>query len=89
MVTRLKFILWKRSFPIHFVLFSFSVDGDHILVTGLYADSPNVMAREAAYCIFLHPDPHQEYLLSEMLSSRDQLAKLCGFPTYSHRYYLS
>jgi Zn-dependent oligopeptidase len=64
---------------------SFSVNGDQVLVTGLYADSPNVMVREAAYRIFLHPDKHQEYLLSEILSSRHELAQLCGFPTFSHR----
>ncbi|PNF26134.1 Mitochondrial intermediate peptidase [Cryptotermes secundus] len=63
----------------------FSVDGDQVLVTGLYADSPNAMVREAAYRIYLHPDKHQEYLLSEMLSSRHELAQLCGFPTFSHR----
>lgn len=67
---------------------SFSVDGDHVLVTGLYAESPNAMAREAAYRIFLYPDKHQEYLLSEMLSSRHELAKLCGFATFSHRQVL-
>jgi Zn-dependent oligopeptidase len=67
------------------IFYSFSIDGDQVLVTGLYADSPNVMAREVAYRIFLYPDKHQEYLLSEMLSSRHELAQLCGFPTFSHR----
>jgi len=70
------------------IFYSFSVDGDQVLVTGLYADSPNVVAREAAYRIFLHPDKHQEYLLSEMLSSRHELAQLCGFATFSHRQVL-
>jgi intermediate peptidase len=74
----------KDSLPSNLRQF-FSVDGDQVLVTGLYADSPNVMAREAAYRIFLHPDKHQEYLLSEMLSSRHELAQLCGFATFSHR----
>jgi hypothetical protein len=67
------------------IFYSFSIDGDQVLVTGLYADAPNVMAREAAYRIFLYPDKHQEYLLSELLSSRHELAQLCGFPTFSHR----
>lgn len=67
------------------IFYSFSVDGDQVLVTGLYADSPNAMVREAAYRIYLHPDKHQEYLLSVMLSSRHELAHLCGFPTFSHR----
>jgi hypothetical protein len=56
-----------------------------VLVTGLYADSSNAMVREAAYRIYLHPDKHQEYLLSEMLTSRHELAQLCGFSTFSHR----
>jgi hypothetical protein len=67
------------------IIYSFSVDGDQVLVTGLYADSPNAMVREAAYRVYLHPDKHQECLLSEMLSSRYELAQLCGFSTFSHR----
>ncbi|GLH15007.1 Mitochondrial intermediate peptidase [Gryllus bimaculatus] len=63
----------------------FAVDGDQVIVSGLYADSPNALAREAAYRIFLYPDKHQEYLLEEMLQARHELAKLCGFPTYAHR----
>ncbi|PSN48217.1 Mitochondrial intermediate peptidase [Blattella germanica] len=50
----------------------FSADGNQILVTGLYSDSPNSMAREAAYRIFLHPDKHQDYLLTEMLKEKLQ-----------------
>ncbi|XP_069687069.1 mitochondrial intermediate peptidase [Periplaneta americana] len=74
----------KESLPQNLRHF-FSVDGNQVLVTGLYADSPNAMAREAAYRIFLYPDKHQEYLLTEMLTARHELACLCGFPTFSHR----
>ncbi|XP_052871969.1 mitochondrial intermediate peptidase [Anopheles cruzii] len=63
----------------------FSADGENILVSGLYADSANSMAREAAYRQFLYPDAQQEHLLSEMLKARQQLATVCGFPTYAHR----
>ncbi|XP_049541158.1 mitochondrial intermediate peptidase [Anopheles darlingi] len=63
----------------------FSADGDNILVSGLYADSANSMAREAAYRLFLYPDAQQEHLLSELLKARLQLATVCGFPTYAHR----
>lgn len=63
----------------------FAVDGDQVIVSGLYADSPNALAREAAYRIFLYPDRHQENLLEELIKSRHELAKLCGFPTYAHR----
>ena len=41
--------------------------------------------REAAYRIFLHPDQHQIEILDYLLSARNQLAKLVGFETYSHR----
>lgn len=57
-----------------------------MVISGLYADSSNASAREAAYKLFLHPNSHQEYLLSEMLKARQELAKICGFKTYAHRY---
>ncbi|KAL7052094.1 hypothetical protein ACKWTF_004765 [Chironomus riparius] len=63
----------------------FSIDGDKILVSGLYADSPNSLAREAAYRLYLYPDPHQEELLTDLINSRHELATTCGFPTYAHR----
>lgn len=63
----------------------FPADGDSILVSGLFADSPNEIIREAAYKIFLFPDEHQEKLLEELLNARYQLAQLCGFKTYAHR----
>lgn len=63
----------------------FSIDGDKILVSGLYADSPNALAREAAYRLYLYPDSLQEDLLSELLKSRHELATTCDFPTYAHR----
>lgn len=64
----------------------FMAEGDQLLVTGLYADSPSDVARQAAYQLFLQPESHQEYLLAEMLNLRHELAELCGFPTYAHRY---
>lgn len=41
--------------------------------------------REVAYKVFLHPDSHQEQLLTALLSARHQLAHLVGFDTYAHR----
>ncbi|XP_055608421.1 mitochondrial intermediate peptidase [Uranotaenia lowii] len=63
----------------------FSMDGDKVLVSGLYADSSNNMVREAAYRLFLFPDQEQEQLLVELLTGRHQLARTCGFETYAHR----
>lgn len=64
---------------------SFAIDGDNIIVTGLHADAHMEITREAAYKIFLHPDPHQEALLTEMINGRHEMASLCGFPSYAHR----
>ncbi|XP_015587416.1 mitochondrial intermediate peptidase isoform X2 [Cephus cinctus] len=63
----------------------FAAEGGQILVHGLYTDSSNALAREAAYKIFLYPDGQQEHLLRELLNSRHELAEICGFPTYAHR----
>lgn len=63
----------------------FAIDGDNVLVTGLFADAHNEMTREAAYKIFLYPDKHQEYLLTELVNNRHETAKLCGFSSYASR----
>lgn len=63
----------------------FAIDGDNIVVTGLYADAHMEITREAAYKIFLHPDQHQEYLLTELLTRRHEMATICGFKSYAHR----
>ncbi|XP_046674423.1 LOW QUALITY PROTEIN: mitochondrial intermediate peptidase-like [Homalodisca vitripennis] len=63
----------------------FTIEGDKVLVNGLYADSPDEIAREAAYKIYLYPDQHQNHLLTEMLQSRHKLASICDFPTFAHR----
>ena len=63
----------------------FTVKDNKVIVQGLYVDSSNYLVREAAYRVFLYPDEEQEYLLQELLNSRYNLAKLCGFPSYAHR----
>lgn len=63
----------------------FTTEGNSVLVSGLYADSPSAIAREVAYRLFLYPDKHQEELLSDLLKSRHELATTCGFETYAHR----
>lgn len=63
----------------------FISDEDQIFISGLYTDSNNPMAREMAYKIFLHPDPNQDAILTNLLQSRDQLGKICGFTSYSER----
>ncbi|KZC13629.1 Mitochondrial intermediate peptidase [Dufourea novaeangliae] len=63
----------------------FTMKDNQIIVQGLYVDSSNNLVRETAYRIFLYPDKEQEYLLQELLNSRHELARLCGFPSYAHR----
>ncbi|XP_064455860.1 mitochondrial intermediate peptidase-like [Ornithodoros turicata] len=63
----------------------FAIEGENVVIPGLYADAVNELIREAAYRVYLFPDQHQSQLLDELLSSRHCLANLCGFPTYAHR----
>lgn len=63
----------------------FAIDGDNVVVTGLYADAHLELTREAAHKIYLFPDPHQEALLTAMLNGRHEMATLCGFSSYAHR----
>ena len=44
-----------------------------------------LQVREAAYKLYLYPDPHQMGLLQALLEHRFELAQLVGFPTYGHR----
>lgn len=71
------------------IFHSFTVKDNKVIVQGLYVDSSNYLVREAAYRVFLYPDEEQEYLLQELLNSRYNLAKLCGFSSYAHRYILN
>ncbi|KAG7205671.1 hypothetical protein KM043_007621 [Ampulex compressa] len=63
----------------------FIIEHGHVIVNGLYSNSPNTRVREAAYKLYLYPDNEQEYLLQELLNSRHYLAELCGFPSYVHK----
>lgn len=38
-----------------------------------------------AFRLYLYPDNGQQYLLTELLHHRHELATVCGFPTYAHR----
>ncbi|KAB1267414.1 Mitochondrial intermediate peptidase [Camelus dromedarius] len=76
----------KRLLPEH-VRQHFEPAGDHVVVDSLHAEAPDdlVRVREAAYKVFLYPDAGQLQCLEELLSSRDLLAQLVGYPTYAHR----
>ncbi|XP_063570794.1 mitochondrial intermediate peptidase-like isoform X6 [Pongo abelii] len=74
----------KHLLPEH-IRRNFTSAGDHIIIDGLHAESPDDLGREAAYKIFLYPNAGQLKCLEELLSSRDLLAKLVGYSTFSHR----
>jgi len=61
------------------------VDKNQVIVTGLFSDASIEAAREAAYKIYLHPDQKQDQLLVQLLTARNELAQVCGFPSYAHR----
>ncbi|CAH1781830.1 unnamed protein product [Owenia fusiformis] len=63
----------------------FALDGDNIYVTGLFSDHYSDLVREAAYKIYLYPHENQLNILHSLLSQRNELANLVGFPTYAHR----
>ncbi|XP_043849568.1 LOW QUALITY PROTEIN: mitochondrial intermediate peptidase [Dromiciops gliroides] len=74
----------KHLLPEH-ILYNFVHDGDHVLISGLHAESSDDLVREVAYKIFLYPNSDQLNCLEELLSSRDLLAKLVGYSTFAHR----
>ncbi|XP_073899843.1 mitochondrial intermediate peptidase isoform X3 [Castor canadensis] len=74
----------KRLLPEH-ISRSFARDGEHVVIDGLHAEAPDDLVREAAYKIFLYPNVGQLKCLEQLLSSRDLLAKLVGYSTFSHR----
>lgn len=59
--------------------------GDTITIGGLVNDYHDETLREISYRVFLAPDAHQEYLLEQILQSRNELAQLCGFESYAQR----
>ena len=63
----------------------FTMDGDNIMVTGMFSENPNDLIREAAYKIYLYPEQQQMNRLEALLAARSAMAELAGFPTYAHR----
>ncbi|XP_062050545.1 mitochondrial intermediate peptidase isoform X2 [Lepus europaeus] len=74
----------KHLLPEH-IRHNFTRDGDHIIIDGLHAEAPDDLVREAAYRVFLYPSAGQLKCLEELLSNRDLLAQLVGYPTFAHR----
>ncbi|GCB73857.1 hypothetical protein scyTo_0002939 [Scyliorhinus torazame] len=63
----------------------FSMEKDHIHINGLHADASDDLVREAAYKIFLYPNPEMLHCLDQLLACRNQLAHLVGYESFAHR----
>ncbi|RWS14774.1 1-phosphatidylinositol 4:5-bisphosphate phosphodiesterase gamma-1-like protein [Dinothrombium tinctorium] len=63
----------------------FHLEGDNVVVNGLYSNAENELVREAAYRIYLYPDDYQNKILTELLIARKFLASMCGFKSYAER----
>lgn len=63
----------------------FDSSGDYVVVNGLLGESSDPLVREHGYKLFLTAESQQEELLMAMLRCRYQLARKCGFETYSER----
>uniref|UniRef100_A0A8C0F1F8 Mitochondrial intermediate peptidase n=1 Tax=Bubo bubo TaxID=30461 RepID=A0A8C0F1F8_BUBBB len=74
----------KHVLPEH-IRYNFTAEGNYLQVAGLHADCPDDLVREAAYKIFLYPNAEQLSRLEELLASRNSLAQLVGYDTFSHR----
>ncbi|XP_028726195.1 mitochondrial intermediate peptidase [Peromyscus leucopus] len=74
----------KHLLPEH-IQHHFAHDGSYAVIDGLHAEASDDLVREAAYKIFLYPSAGQLRCLEELLSSRDLLANLVGYSTFSHR----
>uniref|UniRef100_A0A674BII3 Mitochondrial intermediate peptidase n=1 Tax=Salmo trutta TaxID=8032 RepID=A0A674BII3_SALTR len=74
----------KTALPEH-IRHCFSIDGNSIQIGGLHADSPDELVREAAYKIFLYPNSSLLLCLDDLLTCRNELAKLVGYESFAHR----
>ncbi|XP_006986389.2 mitochondrial intermediate peptidase isoform X1 [Peromyscus maniculatus bairdii] len=74
----------KHLLPEH-IQHHFARDGSYAVIDGLHAEASDDLVREAAYKVFLYPSAGQLRCLEELLSSRDLLANLVGYSTFSHR----
>ncbi|XP_033096110.1 mitochondrial intermediate peptidase-like [Anneissia japonica] len=74
----------KDELPEH-IRHCFPVDGQNVMINSLHAENPSDLIREAAYKVFLYPNPTQSTLLDQLLEARHSLANLVGFQTFAHR----
>ncbi|XP_041055946.1 mitochondrial intermediate peptidase isoform X1 [Carcharodon carcharias] len=74
----------RSAIPEH-IRHYFSMQKNHVHVNGLHADSPDDLVREAAYKIFLYPNPEMLLCLDQLLACRNQLAHLVGYESFAHR----
>ena len=63
----------------------FHHQGDNLIVTGSQIDSPSEMAREASFKFYYWNDPEKEAVLHNLLTKRNELARVCSFNTFAER----
>ncbi|XP_051882085.1 mitochondrial intermediate peptidase-like isoform X1 [Pristis pectinata] len=76
--------IYRKAIPEH-IRHHFSIHEDYIHVNGLHADAPDDLVREAAYKIFLYPNPDMLHCLDQLLACRNELAQLVGYESFAHR----
>jgi len=67
------------------VKLQFQTEGDYSIISGYNLDTPSDMGREAAYKIYYWREQQQDQILAQIIQERYELAKLCGYKTFSHR----
>ncbi|GCC27426.1 mitochondrial intermediate peptidase-like [Chiloscyllium punctatum] len=74
----------RSAIPEH-IQHYFSIQNNYVHVNSLHADVPDDLVREAAYKIFLYPNPEMLLCLDQLLACRNQLALLVGYESFAHR----
>ncbi|XP_032878655.1 mitochondrial intermediate peptidase isoform X1 [Amblyraja radiata] len=74
----------RNAIPEH-IRHHFAIHKDYIHVNGLHADATDDLVREAAYKIFLYPNPDMLGCLDQLLACRNELAQLVGYDSFAHR----
>ncbi len=77
-------LLEKVSCP-SFLVESFPSNSEYLAIDHVSSLSPNSKLRAVSYLTYYSTSTQQEEVLETLLSLRDQLAKLVGYPTFAHR----
>ena len=82
--TRRPALITKNQCP-PFLAETFSSDSNYVTVDHVPQSSSDSKLRAFSYLAYYGTFPQQQNILEELLSLRDKLAKLVGYPTFAHR----